>query len=87
MSIANVEISALAVAASAIGGRVSPRDVAVLRGLAAEALPPDDALRREIEAFARARPMHQHDRARMGRLGKRLGRAVELGRDARAANV
>lgn len=83
MSVTQVEISALAVAASAIAGRVAPRDLAVLRGLAAEALDEADPLRRQIEAFARARPMHQHNRDRMGRLGKQLGRAVELGRIAR----
>lgn len=86
MTTVNVELSALAVAAAAIGGKVSPRDVAVLRGLAAEALAEDDPLRRQIEAFARARPMHQHDRERMGRLGKQLGRAVELSRIGRGSH-
>ncbi len=80
MSAVNVHLAALSLAASAIGGRVSPRDVAVLRGLAAEALPETDLLRREIEWFARARQTAAGDPRRMGQLGKRLGRAVEQAR-------
>ncbi len=85
MTIANVELAALKVAAAAISGRVSPRNVAALRGMAAEALDADNILRREIEVFARWRSVHQSDHKRMGRLGKQLGRAVELSRLGRAA--
>lgn len=80
MSAVNVHLAALSLAVSAIGGRVSPRDVAVLRGLAAEALPEAAPLRREIEWFARARQAAAGDPRRMGQLGKRLGRAVERAR-------
>lgn len=83
MTASNVDAAALAVAAAAIAGRASPRDVAVLRGLAAEALAEADPLRLEIEAFARRRTAAQGDPQRMARLGKALGRAVELSRHSR----
>ncbi|SFY18316.1 hypothetical protein SAMN04244548_02981 [Paracoccus pantotrophus] len=85
MTTHTVELAALTVAAAAIAGRVAARDAAVLRGLAAEALDETDPLRVEIEAFARRRPAVQGDPKRMGRLGKQLGRAVELSRLGRGA--
>lgn len=80
MTAATVELAALTVASSALLGRVTARDVAVLRGLAAEALDPTDPLRIEIEDFARTSTASWGDSRKIGRLGKKLGRAVELSR-------
>lgn len=79
MTLATVQTSALQVAAAAIVGRVAPRDIAVLRGLAAEALPEQDPLRIAIEDFAR-RHAAASDRHLLV-LGKRLGAAVAASRN------
>lgn len=86
--VASVQIEALALAASAIAGRANARDVAVLRGLAAAALPEQDPLRQAIEDFARRRPGAARDPRRMMVLGKRLGDAVAASRrDRRPGHV